>query len=56
MNGANQWTGFYMISASVMKGLNMPERGTSAELNVVVKFRQALFSLIRIYFLVAVMF
>ena len=22
MHGANQWTGFYMISASVMKGLN----------------------------------
>ena len=21
---ANQWTGFYMISASVMKGLNSP--------------------------------
>ena len=24
--GANQWTGFYMISASVMKGLKKSER------------------------------
>ena len=34
--GANQWTGFYMITASLMKGINKKQRGKEFERSVLV--------------------